>query len=444
MGAWTTGPAGIRLAREHPDLRAAYDRLVPGWVGEDVGGSPYSIQAYEPGPDVGGWEALARFRARLHSRGMALLLDFVPNHVARDHPWTVTHPQHLVQGTEEDLTAKPGRYYRVELPDGGSRIFAHGRDPNFDGWTDTAQVDYRRAETRTAMLDLLRAVVSRCDGVRCDVAMLLLPDVIERTWGKLADEPPGDFWREAIGALRAEGRDSLLVAEAYWGTEPALIERGFDYAYDKGLYDELLAGKAEAVRERVAAPFAELSRGVHFLENHDEPRAAPTFGEKRAAAAAVTFGVPGLRFFHEGQDEARRLHVPVQLARAPEEDADEDSVAFYRKLRAILSDRTYLDGEWSALEARPAGPDDPPPPIVAGAWRLGTAWRIWVANLSGETAHARLPMPVEENGPKTLVMRDDLSGRDFERHRNEIRQPGLFIELGAWGAHFLRLEDPAD
>ncbi|HMB69129.1 MAG TPA: alpha-amylase family glycosyl hydrolase [bacterium] len=442
MGAWTTGPAGIRLAREHPSLRAAYDRLIPGWTEEDVGGSPFSIRAYEPGPELGGWDALARFRARLHSRGMGLMLDFVPNHVACDHPWTVTHPDRLVQGSEEQLQAEPDSWYRVDAPDAGSRIFAHGRDPHFPGWTDTAQVDYRKAETRAAMLDILRTIARNCDGVRCDVAMLLLPDVIERTWGTLPDEAPGDFWRDAIEALRAEGHDTVFLAEAYWGTESRLIRRGFDYAYDKGLYDDLLAADAEAVRRRVAAPAAELARGAHFLENHDEQRAAATLGEKRRAAAAVTFGLPGMRFFHDGQDEGHRLHVPVQLARAPEEETDEESVAFHHRLRGILSDPAYLSGEWSALDVGPAGPDDPVPPLIAGAWRLGSALRIFVANVSGEVGRARIPLPVAESGALLLHIRDDLSGQDFERDRSEVREPGLFVELGAWGAHFLRLEDP--
>lgn len=444
MGAWTTGPAGRRLAREHPDLRAAYDRLLPEWTEDDVGGSPYSVQAYEPGPDLGGWDALARFRARLHTRGIGLMLDFVPNHLACDHPWTHHHPERLVTGAEDDLAEAPESWFRAPASGGGSRIFAHGRDPNFAGWTDTVQVDYRRAETRAAMTEQLRAIAGACDAVRCDVAMLVLPDVFERTWGTLPDEPPGDFWGEAIGALRASRADTVLLAEAYWGREPDLIRAGFDFAYDKGLYDDLLRADAEAVRKRLSDPEETLRRGAHFLENHDEERAAVAFGaERRAAVAALTYGVPGLRFFHDGQDAGWRLRAPVQLSRAPEEAVDESAREFYGALRRILQDRAYHDGAWSSLDAQPAGPDDPPPPIIAGRWRLGSAVRIVVANLSGATAYARVRIPLRESGPSPLRFRDELNGKDFERDRSEVLEPGLFVELAPWSAHFLTLEDPA-
>jgi hypothetical protein len=370
------------------------------------------------------------------------MLDFVPNHVACDHPWTLSRPERLVTGTEEDLAAAPESWYRVALPGGGTRILAHGRDPNFPGWTDTAQVDHRRAGTRAAMAAQLRAVARRCDAVRCDVAMLLLPDVFTRTWGSLPDEPPGDFWREAIGALRAEGRDTVLLAEAYWGTEPQLIRAGFDFAYDKGLYDELLRADAEAVRRRLSAPAEGLSRCAHFLENHDERRAAVAFGaERRPAAAALTYGPPGMRFFHDGQDRGWKLRVPVQLSRAPEEPVDAPTREFYATLLRILGDPAYHRGEWTALETRPADPADPAPPLIAGAWRDGAALRIVVGNLSGAVSRGRIPLPLDASGPGDLHLLDELDGRSFERHRSESREPGLFMELGPWGAHLLRMED---
>jgi hypothetical protein len=122
---------------------------------------------------------------------------------------------------------------------------------------------------------------------------------------------------------------------------------------------------------------------------------------------------------------------------------DESAREFYGALRRILQDRAYHDGAWSSLDAQPAGPDDPPPPIIAGRWRLGSAVRIVVANLSGATAYARVRIPLRESGPSPLRFRDELNGKDFERDRSEVLEPGLFVELAPWSAHFLTLEDPA-
>jgi hypothetical protein len=441
MGVWRTGPIGRRLALDDDSLRARYNEVLPGWTEDDVSGSPYSIAAYEPAPEIGGADALARFRARLHERHVGLMLDFVPNHVGRDHAWLDEHPERLVTGTEEDLRRAPDGWFRHDGP-GGSRIFGHGRDPNFPGWTDTVQVEYRRRETRAAMTRLLADVASRCDGVRCDVAMLLLEDVFRKTWGDLPDGEPGCFWTEAITELRRDGADTVLLAEAYGGTEPRLIAAGFDYAYDKGLYDLLLANDAEHARFHLSGAWNDPARGAHFLENHDEARAMAAFGPERLRAAAVaTFSAPGMRFFDEGQDEGRAVRVPVQLAREPREPVVEWCRTFHHQLWRILSEDVFHRGTWSPAEIRAPGDGEPVPPLVGSRWAHGRDHRIVLANISGGDAYGRVPWPLPPGGPDALTLVDELSGERFERSRNEMREPGLFVKLEPWGTHFLRLRD---
>ena len=77
-------------------------------------------------------------------------------------------------------------------------ILAHGRDPYFDGWPDTLQLNYAKAQLQQAMIGELLRIAGQCDGLRCDMAMLLLPEVFERTWGRRS-EP---FWPKAIAAVR--------------------------------------------------------------------------------------------------------------------------------------------------------------------------------------------------------------------------------------------------
>ncbi|NNE45004.1 MAG: alpha-amylase [Gemmatimonadetes bacterium] len=433
MGVWQTGAVGQAMALTFPDLLATYDRFVPGWTEDDIGGSPYSIGAYSPAPEIGGPEALARFRARLQERGLGLVLDFVPNHLGRDHPWTDNAPTRLVQGTAEDLERSPDSYFEHSHGDGRTTVFAHGRDPHFAGWSDTVQVDYRRAETRTAMTRLVRELAAQCDGLRCDVAMLVLPDVFERTWGALDDETPGDFWRECIADVRASGLDPVMIAEAYWDTEPQLLERGFDFVYDKGLYDTLLGGSADDTRSRLEAGGPSIWNGVHFLENHDEERAMQTWGpERMPGAAAVTYSLPGLRFFFDGQREGRRIRIPVQLSRDPHEDPVPECVDFYRHLENLLR-HPLLQGEsWRPAPVRPAADDVGLPPIAGSLWAEGSRGCLVVANLSGDRQGTRIPLPVPPDADGTLHLRDEFSGTGFERSLNELRDPGLYVELEAW------------
>lgn len=130
---------------------------------------------------MGGDAALMRLRARMRRRGMRLMLDFVPNHVALDHPWVEDRPELLMAGTAAQLAAEPGNYVRL-----GAAVLAHGRDPNFPGWPDTLQLDYADPATVAAMRGQLMRAAGLCDGLRCDMAMLLLPEVFERSWGKPA------------------------------------------------------------------------------------------------------------------------------------------------------------------------------------------------------------------------------------------------------------------
>src|SRR5690606_525853 len=115
---------------------------------------------------------------------------------------------------------------------------------------------------------------------------------------------------------RAEHPDLLFIAEVYWDLEWALQQQGFDYTYDKRLYDRLRAADARPARDHLHAEMAYQERLLRFIENHDEPRAAAAFGVQRSMAAAVlSFTVPGARLLHDGQLEGRTVKTPVQLGR---------------------------------------------------------------------------------------------------------------------------------
>ena len=306
LGVWQTGEAARRVSRSKPEWLAEYRRVLPDFREKDVSGSCFAIRDYRAHEDFGGDESLARLRWRLKRRGLRLILDFVPNHMAPDHPWVAEHPDFFVSGTEEQLAAQPQNFCRVGTgPD--ARILAYGRDPYFDGWPDTLQLNYGNPALQNAMLGELGRIAHQCDGVRCDMAMLVLPEVFERTWG-IATSP---FWPRATAAIRTEIPGFLFLAEVYWDLEWTLQQQGFDYTYDKRLYDRLERGNAREVREHFLAGLDYQDRLARFLENHDEPRAAATFPnhEVHRVAALITFLSPGLRFFHQGQREGRRVRI---------------------------------------------------------------------------------------------------------------------------------------
>src|SRR5262245_57501971 len=247
LGVWETGQMAREVSRRNARWRQEFVQLLPNLKEEDITGSPFAIKSYSAHPDYGGREALLRLRERLRQRGLKLLLDFVPNHTALDHPWRFGRPEFYIHGSDDKMAAEPQNYIRLNTRL-GPLVLAHGRDPYFPGWPDTLQLNYRHAGLRSAMIETLRTLAQQCDGVRCDMAMLILPDVFARTWGQQSwptdgSQPvDGPFWPTAIAAVREVHPCFVFMAEVYWDLEWDLQQQGFDYTYDKRLYDRLRGG----------------------------------------------------------------------------------------------------------------------------------------------------------------------------------------------------------
>ena len=229
LSVWTTGAVGQRISRQNAEWRHEFQETLKDLTENDIAGSGFAITAYTVSSLLGGDAALARLRERLRRRGLRLMLDFVPNHTAVDNPWVIERPEVYVGGTESDIARTPGNYFRLDGAQGG-RIVAHGRDPYFPGWPDTLQLDYSNPATIEVMSEQLSRIGERCDGVRCDMAMLVLPDVFERTWGHRAIS----FWPDAIRRVRARSPGFVFMAEVYWDLEWTMMQQGFDFAYESG------------------------------------------------------------------------------------------------------------------------------------------------------------------------------------------------------------------
>ncbi len=185
---------------------------------------------------MGGWDGLDTRTRSLNRRGIELVLDFVPeSHRVRS---SVDERASAIATCSVRPTTCGVR--RMISGASASRVIACGRDPNFPPWRDVAQLNYFNPDTRRAMAGELRTIAAHCDGVRCDMAMLVLNDVFERTWRRvLRDRWTGTRRRVLAGRRSAALPKLLFLAEVYWDLEWTLQQQGFHYTYDKRLLDRL-------------------------------------------------------------------------------------------------------------------------------------------------------------------------------------------------------------
>ena len=455
MGVWAVGPLVREFGRRNTSDRSQVLGAAHVLADADILGSPYAIAGYRVAEALGGATALAHFRQRLGEAGLKLVLDFIPNHLGLDHPWIEEEPDFLVHSARE----LPGTFRQVTSQ--GPRWIAHGRDPYFPPWTDTAQLDYRTPGTRKAMLTELGAVARLCDGVRCDMAMLVLNEVFERTWeefppnwkpgARLAAAPGAgtdvaptavtEFWSEAIESVKGEHPGFLFLAEVYWDLECRLLELGFDYAYDKKLSDYLLARRAaDAQQHLLSIPKEFLGRLAHFLENHDEPRVAAllSLAEHRPAALLV-LGLPGLRLLHEGQLEGAKIRASVHSSRRAFEPPQAEISDWYALALKSLQKTTVGRGEAEILQLRPAWPENPTfRNIVVVQWQgAEPGFDLVAVNLAPHPSQCYVRLTARGLAQQEWLLTNLLGPERFERQGTELSQRGFYLDLPAHAAQLL-------
>ncbi|MCB0635783.1 MAG: hypothetical protein KDC54_04165 [Lewinella sp.] len=440
MGVWKTGPNVLHYALE-PGLQDAYRRALPDWQSEDIIGSPYAIDHYELQPELGQPDDLKALRERLRRHGLRLMLDFVPNHFHAESSLLAERPEIFLEVGPGLHASDPHTFFEsTELP---GRFFAHGKDPNFPAWQDTVQLNYAAPAARAFMQEQLLALADCCDGLRCDMAMLMQPAVFARTWGSVVGPTAGQwppFWPDAIRQVKARHPDFTFLAEVYWDMEWELQQAGFDYTYDKRLLDRLLSGPAESVANHLRADHGFQQHSARFLENHDEERILHLLDERRAQAAAIiTYTIPGLRFFHEGQWEGLRLRLPVQLGRAMREPAcscaagrwlpvDTLSVnlpdssihcacgaAFYDQLLNLLREPLFRLGQWRQFDN--SGQQG----LLIWHWKHKEDEALVVVNYQDRPQQVLLPLG------------EGIWLEAFSRQTHDLREkPGLGLSLSPW------------
>ncbi|MFB3906384.1 MAG: hypothetical protein ACE15E_23315 [Acidobacteriota bacterium] len=288
------------------------------------------------------------------------------------------------------------------------------------------------AGTRAALTRIVKDLSTRCHGLRCDMAMLVLNEICRKTWGDglKCPEPVTEFWGDLIS-----GTGNLLwIAEAYWETEWQLQQLGFDFVYDKRLYDRLRHSSAQELSLHLLGDLSFQSKLIRFLENHDEPRSADVFERKRLEAAILLMAtLPGMKMYHYGQMEGRHRKIAVQLTRVEPEEPDAELERYYQKVLKISRQPIFADGHWELLQPRSSG-DGTYSNIIAYRWRGPGRDKVVIVNFSPDWSQARIPLPADF-GRDTCELTDELNGVKYIRSSVELKEPGLHVILDGYRAH---------
>lgn len=446
MGVWQSGPKAQEAARHDARLMNELRALVNGLKPEEVSGSPYAIANYTVDSSLGTNQDIKKLKERLNTHGIKLLLDFVPNHVGLDHAWLKENPDYFIQGSSEDLKNSPDLFFQLADT---KNIFTHGKDPYFLPWQDTAQLNYYNPSTRKVMTEVLEYMSSFCDGVRCDMAMLILKRVQREVWkervlgiGKFK-EPQAEFWQGAIAQIKKMHPEFIFLAEVYWGLEQELIELGFDYVYDKSFYDFLKESYVERLKEYMTEPQETACKKLKFIENHDENRSISIFASPKYKAAAFLLAIsPGAHLYYQGQLEGFRRKQPLHLIMPLVEEIDTSARAFYTHLLGTLKDFSLDDTAWDSAVIFPAWKENETYKNFIGLFnKIRDTHYLAVVNYSDVQSQCFTYFDITSLQADELIFKDSVSQSEYVRAKEEIIIRGFYLDMPKYSFHLFKIAE---
>lgn len=418
QGIWKLGRNGVSFDRSNDKLARSFSEILPGWTTDDVIGSPYAVSEYVVNPDVvDGDENMAALKHTINEIGLGVMLDFVPNHTATDSPWVQELPQMYITTNEEsatdDTTSSSSPTVDARTSSSSSTTSSSARSISMDGiyygnmggpqstdaWRDTYQLNYWNPLTRQHMIQQLLRVAAHADAIRVDMAYVLLNRFFARSWGDHLGacgyaQPEVEFWEEAITAVKQEYPHVILVAEVYGGYEFELQQLGFDFTYNKRIYDQLVNHNVHDLQQYLASISTQfLYLSAHFVANHDEERIAALFDtlQEANACALATFTLPGMRMHWIGQFEGYKHKLAVHLRRQQLEPSMPETVMFYNKLLPVITSPLFSCGEWEHAVVHTYSGDVSP--LIGYRWVLGDRKVICVINFTEHEQSGRIVIP---------------------------------------------------
>ncbi|MHB1152235.1 MAG: alpha-amylase family glycosyl hydrolase [Eubacteriales bacterium] len=434
MGVWKSSAKGRDQALQDQNLLAEISAALPGFQPDDVASSPYAICGYEIDPLLGSDTDICKFRRRLNDFGLKLILDFVPNHLALDHPLVTTEPELFINGTQEDLIGQPQSFFS---PDLGRTVLAYGKDPYYPAWSDVVQLNYFNPDTRRLMHSTMERIAELCDGVRCDMAMLVLNSVHKKIWGDLTryPVPASEFWTDVIRKIKIKYADFIFIAEAYWGLDSDLISAGFDFIYDKGYYDDLRSGNVPGIKYHLKK---DANNALNFIENHDEDRAAMVFGNEKSMAAAVLLELSsGLKLIHQGQMEGYLIKQPLRLIKSVVEPVNKTLNTFYRKLTGNFDDLKSKEVIWEMIEPVQAWDDNQTHHHFL-AFYSGSGY-LAAVNYSGTRGQCYLRFDTSSYAGVDILFHDLMGSDEYVRPKQDVESRGLYLDIPPYAFHLFRI-----
>jgi glycosidase len=431
MGVWERSPYSRKDSMHNLELK----KTLPDFTEKDNLGSAYSIKSYDVDQHFGGNQGLATARVGLRKNGLGLILDYVPNHIACDHEWVEKHPEYLVRGQEGDLKQFPSEYYRSK-----HGIFAKGRDPEYPAWSDVLQLNFFSLELRQAAAKTLSKIAGQCDGIRCDMAMLMTNSVFGATWtaryrrqGEVT--PKTEYWSEVLSRVRKEHPECVFIAEVYWDRQRELLAQGFDYCYDKTLYDYLADGTSLQLFHHIHANADYQEHTLRFIENHDEPRAAKVFkGLKLEAAIFILATLPGATMYYQGQLDGNKIKIPVHLGRAPIEKANDSIRGIYTQIIHMVGTSNMRQGAWQLCRGNNGFFRSTY--LVAWMWVKDATRFVCIVNYGATAAAGHFEIPPSTAARPTILLGEHkMSANGYSVHENQIT-----IELLPWGYTLFRFD----
>lgn len=328
-------------------------------------GSPYSVKNYEKiSPEYGTLADLRALTDQAHAMGMAVILDWVANHTAWDHPWISAHPEWYSQNAGGQIIIPPGT-----------------------NWNDVADLNFDQNAMRKAQIDAMKYWVleANVDGFRCDYA----------------DGVPFDFWSEAIAALKSlPKRDVLMLAE---GTRSDHYQAGFDLTYSWNYYTTLKnvwnGAATSTLTTTNQLEYGNIPTGkgkVRFTTNHDESAwddsPMSLFNGKNGAIAASVVSIfsGGVPLLYTGQEVGKTGTTPFFSNTTINWTSNADMLSAYQKLYAIYNNNSAARS--STISAYQLSND-----LVCWKKTNGSSSVLILVNVRNATINATLPPALTGN-----------------------------------------------
>ena len=334
LGVWTICSASTNLSQ----------KIYEPTKTQKIVGSCFAIDDYIIDTNIGTDKDILALKTMLNSLGIQLILDFIPNHFGLSTSLLDTNLEVFLQNSNPNLDQQ---FYFKHTVNNNSKQFLYGKDPNFGSWCDTVQIDYSNPKTHVFMTQKFEYLASLCDGVRCDMAMLIESEIFQKTWSELLKKSIPtyqSFWQTTTVKIKKLYPNFVFIAEVYWNMEEQMLKNGFDFVYNKEFLDSLVHQNFDQLQDNLQ----KFGKPVYFLENHDEQRSTATIDSDILSLCVVLLCfLGGIQFFYDQQWQGQTTHNPIQILDSQISVINKSTETLYFELLVYTQNSIFKFGQLS-------------------------------------------------------------------------------------------------